>query len=68
MKPKDPLLARETEQLEPELVRWLFTKGYAEKDKQATRMTKAGLLWLAEIQKGVILMLDQMVQRSRTGG
>ena len=68
MKAKDTILARETEQLEPELVQWLFAKGYAEKDKQATRMTVQGELWLTMIRDGVATMLSKMSQRSKTGG
>ncbi len=68
MKTQDPILASETEQLEPEHVQWLFQKGYATKDKQATRMTKAGVAWLTEIQSGVAAMLAKMSQRSKTGG
>ncbi len=68
MKPKDPILARETEQLEPECVQWLFQKGYAAKDKQATRMTAAGEKWLTDILYAVNVTLRKMSQRSKTGG
>ncbi len=68
MKAQDPILASETEQLEPEHVQWLFQKGYATKDKQATRMTVTGLVWLTEIHKSVVVTLEKMSQRSKTGG
>lgn len=52
MKPKqDHPLAGETEQLEPENVQWMFDQGYAEKDKQATRMTEKGIQWLQAIEE-----------------
>lgn len=62
--PKEPELARETEQLEPEHVQWMLERGLAYKDKQATRMSKAGLAWLREIEVWVSAMLEGIRQHS----
>lgn len=61
MKPKQGHpMAAETEQLEPGNVLWLFEQGYAEKDKQATRMTEKGIQWLQSIEEVTRTMLDQI--------
>ncbi len=62
MQSKDPQLARETEQLEPEHVRWMLERGYARKDKQATRMTIEGLLWLRGVEVWTTSALNKLVQ------
>jgi len=64
MKPKqDHPLATETEQLDAANVFWLFDQGYAEKDKQATRMTEKGIQWLQSIEALVTQLLDNIMRQ-----
>ena len=63
LKGKRHPLADEAEQLEPEQVIWLFSKGYAEKDKQATRITEEGNKWLFEVEAKVSIMLTNLISQ-----
>lgn len=63
LKGKRHPLANEVEQLEPEQVLWLFSKGYADKDKQATRITEEGNKWLHEMEATVSIMLTNLISQ-----
>lgn len=60
MKAKDHPLAREVEQMSPERVQWMFDKGYATKDKQATRLTAAGEQWLRDTESLTATLLERV--------
>lgn len=53
-------LAREVEQLEPELVTWMLERHYVMKDKQATRITEAGNKWLFGISSAADALLAKI--------
>lgn len=63
LKGKRHPLADEVEQLEPEQVMWLFSRGYAAKDKQATRITEEGNTWLHENEAAVSIMLTNLISQ-----